>query len=592
MAIITPSQSVYTFATPAITVATFDDLFVGSGITLASATGFGVQASGSNTVHVYGTVTGGNAMLFLGDSATIIGAGGHVAGDTTGIFYGGDHGGPSIGTVAVLDNAGIIAAETGVYLDGGPARIANTGSIFGAPGLGQVQAAAGTAIYQTAGVFQKTLIENSGLIASTDGVTAINLDGSASDVITNSGMIRGIVDLGDGSDRFDSTDGQFRVQGLQFGIVDGEAGADTLIGSAYQDVLRGGSGTDTLVGLAGDDTMDGGSEADRMSGGTGSDIYFVEDAGDVVDETGGNGIDTVSSSVNFSFADTAHAIGAIENLLLAGAATAANGTGNALANTITGNSFANILDGSGGNDILHGEASTDTSVGGAGNDILDGGTQADHMYGGVGNDVYLVDNGGDVVDETGGNGIDAVQSSVNFSLADAVHAKGAVERLTLTGTAANGTGNALANVLVGNGVGNILSGAAGNDSLYGLAGNDKLVGGLGNDTLVGGLNADVFVFNTTLNAATNRDTITDFNHVDDTMQLENAIFAKLGAAGALNPGFFFAGAAAHDANDHIIYNQATGALFYDVNGNAAGGTIQFATIANHAALAANDFVVI
>ena len=55
------------------------------------------------------------------------------------------------------------------------------------------------------------------------------------------------------------------------------------------------------------------------------------------------------------------------------------------------------------------------------------------MFGGTGNDTYVVDNVGDVVDETGGDGTDTVQSSISFSLADPVHAIGDIENLTLTG---------------------------------------------------------------------------------------------------------------------------------------------------------------
>jgi Ca2+-binding RTX toxin-like protein len=139
-----------------------------------------------------------------------------------------------------------------------------------------------------------------------------------------------------------------------------------------------------------------------------------------------------------------------------------------------------------------------------------------------------------------------------------------------------------------------VAGDAGNDELHGGIGNDTLFGGAGNDKLTGGLNNDFFVFNTAPNTSTNRDVITDFNHVADTFRLENAVFTKLGAGGvhALSPTFFRVGAAALDANDFIVYNQATGVLSYDVNANASGGAVAFALLTSRPVLAANDFAVI
>jgi Ca2+-binding RTX toxin-like protein len=135
-----------------------------------------------------------------------------------------------------------------------------------------------------------------------------------------------------------------------------------------------------------------------------------------------------------------------------------------------------------------------------------------------------------------------------------------------------------------------LFGGLGNDRLNGGAGNDLLNGQNGSDSLVGGAGIDFFVFNSPLTAA-NRDTILDFSHVYDTIRLAHSIFTGMGT-GQLKPAYFFAGARAHDANDHIIYNKATGALFYDSDGIGPHAQVQFATLANHAAINNTDFVLI
>jgi Ca2+-binding RTX toxin-like protein len=363
-----------------------------------------------------------------------------------------------------------------------------------------------------------------------------------------------------GSDRIDGGDGNDWLFGASNTILNGAwfgspilvqwnglNGAD--IADKYWTIAgemqASDASADVLVGGAGNDYLNGGLLGDKMSGGTGNDTYIVDSLGDYVDEIGGNGIDVVLSAASFNLGGT-HALGQVENLTLLQSAAALVAFGNGLGNILTGNSFANTLNG------------------------------------GLGNDTYVLGSeatGRDTVTDAGG--IDTITSTVSRSLA----AYPAIENLQLLGTAAiGGVGNALANVLTGNTAGNVLSGGAGNDTIRGH---------LGNDTLTGGANNDSFTFNTAPNYSTNRDVVTDFTHGVDKFWMENAVFTKLGAAGVLlNPAFLRVGAAAVDANDFIVYNKATGGLFYDSNANAAGGLLAVAVLINKPLLSASDFAVI
>jgi Ca2+-binding RTX toxin-like protein len=193
-----------------------------------------------------------------------------------------------------------------------------------------------------------------------------------------------------------------------------------------------------------------------MSGGGGDDVYVVDSAADVVTEYAGEGTDTVLSSVSRTLGSNQ------ENLTLNGAAPV-SGTGNSLANVLTGNGA---------------------------NNTLNGGSGADRMAGGAGNDTYVVDSAGDVVVENPGEGIDLVQSSVTYALAEHI------ENLTLTGSSSiSGTGNGLDNLITGNSGANTLVGNAGNDTLDGGAGSDTMRGGAGDDVYVVGSSGDVVAEN-------------------------------------------------------------------------------------------------
>jgi Ca2+-binding RTX toxin-like protein len=236
---------------------------------------------------------------------------------------------------------------------------------------------------------------------------------------------------------------------INYGLT---ANVETLVLQGSADLQAFGNGlANGMFGNTGNNLIDGGVGADAMAGGAGNDTYFVENAGDAVIESAGQGTDAAFASINYGL--TAN----VETLVLQGAADL-QGFGNGLANTLFGNT---------------------------GNNLLDGGIGADVMAGGTGNDTYFVDNAADGVIESAGQGTDAVFAAVNHALAVNV------ETLVLQGTAGlSGTGNALANSIFGN---------SGNNTLDGQAGADVLTGNVGNDT---------FVFNI---GQGNGDTIVDFN---------------------------------------------------------------------------------
>ncbi len=90
--------------------------------------------------------------------------------------------------------------------------------------------------------------------------------------------------------------------------------------------------------------------------------------------------------------------------------------------------------------------------------------------------------------------------------------------------------------------------------------------------------------------AGNIDTIVNFNVADDTIELDSAVFTGL-AAGALDPGAFHTGAAATNAGHRVIYDSATGQLFFDTDGLGGADQILFATLAPGLALTSSDFII-
>jgi Ca2+-binding RTX toxin-like protein len=141
-----------------------------------------------------------------------------------------------------------------------------------------------------------------------------------------------------------------------------------------------------------------------------------------------------------------------------------------------------------------------------------------------------------------------------------------------------------------------LIGSANADVLQGRGGNDSLQGGGGVDTLTGGAGNDFFVFVAAPGTA-NADLVTDFATGVDKLQMENAVMSAIDATGNFAAGDvrFWAAAGAtsgHDADDRIVYNSSTGALYYDADGGGGGAAQLIATIQGQPAVTATDIAVI
>jgi VCBS repeat-containing protein len=402
--------------------------------------------------------------------------------------------------------------------------------------------------------------------------------------------------------------------------VTGVEGNDVLLGNAGADMLQAGIGNDHLNGLGG---------ADNMSGNTGDDTYIVDNAGDVVNELGGQGRDVVYAAVSYQLAAGSE-VEVLSTLSQAGTG-AIQLIGNALGQEIYGNAGANFIEGGGGTDYLIGLGGNDTYVvdsmddviveaigggtdtvyarnsytlsagaevetlstisqdgttplslignafgqtiyGNAGANFIDGGGGTDLLVGLGGNDTYIVDSASDYVAEDVGAGRDVVYAQASYALGNNEEIEVLSTASQAAATAIDLTGNEFVNEIYGNAGANVLNGRAGSDYLLGLGG------------------ADTFAFTSAL-GSDNIDHIGDFLAVDDTIALDDAVFTGL-ALGALNANAFVLGTAAGDADDRIIYDSATGALYYDADGNGADAAVQFASLQGAPPINSSDFQVI
>jgi Ca2+-binding RTX toxin-like protein len=207
----------------------------------------------------------------------------------------------------------------------------------------------------------------------------------------------------------------------------------------------------------------------------------------------------------------------------------------------------------------------------------------DGIFGG-----YTIANGVTIENATGGNGDDFLRGNGVGNLLIGGKGDDIIRGASGKDTLKGGAGK---DVIMGGRDGDLLSGGVGKDTLDGKSGNDTLYGDKGKDDLTGGPGHDAFVFAETIESA-KADTITDFAPGKDAIWLSASIFTALGGLGTLGAGKFHIGSSAHNSSDRIIYNDATGALIYDKNGDQSGGAKHFATLDAGLALTHNDFIVV
>ncbi|MEH2245246.1 calcium-binding protein [Nostoc sp.] len=379
--------------------------------------------------------------------------------------------------------------------------------------------------------------------------------------------------------------------------INGLSGNDLLRGGAGSDILVGGAGNNTLVGDAGDDflNVDYSTGNNLLSGGVGNDdLSAIASTGDNL-LNGGDGNDTLSASGNTAFYDPnpdnpkdpslgnntlnggagddflSASYSSGDNLLNGGDCNdtlSASGTDNRYDTPTSGN---NILNGGAGDDRLDVYLSTGNNLlsGGDGNDTINGSTT-----------------GNDTID--GGTGDDLLSS--RFYFGDYYPTEGITSTFNATtniGSITRGTNQ----VSYKNIERLDILGTEYDDLIVGSNGNDTLTGGDGgNDTLYGGSGTDTFAFNS-FNQGIDR--LYDFNVTNELIQVTAAGFGGGLSIGSLKTSQFTLGASATTSTQRFIYNNITGALFFDQDGSANAFTqVQFAQLSAGLSLTKNNFAVV
>ncbi len=371
----------------------------------------------SNTKTIAGAVTiGGNGSDTSTNKLTNSGT---IGANNSGFSYGGGNGIDTITNSGKLNgalflgdgantliNSGTIGGSGNVDGGTGVDKITNSGTISGGVGLGgsadTITNAVRVGNVGVGGTITGGVNTGDGADMFNNFVTFQVLVGTVLTTVTASGKVGGIIDLGNGDDRFN-----------------GGAFAETVKDGNGSDVINLGGGNDIYIATGGAPVLDGVN--DIINGGLGTDTYDASAATGFV-------------KVNFSLlarggVAAGTAIGPNVDGAVVGHRDTLSNFENALgggdADEFYGSETANRFDGGAGDDQLFGFGGNDLLIGGFGIDTLVGGAGADRMTGGVDGDTFrynaVADSGvtaatrDTITDFTGG----ATGDIIDLSLIDA-----------------------------------------------------------------------------------------------------------------------------------------------------------------------------
>ncbi|NDV24084.1 calcium-binding protein [Desulfovibrio sp. JC022] len=401
-------------------------------------------------------------------------------------------------------------------------------------------------------------------ISNDVNITLSSTSGSAT-IEDGTGAVAYTVDLesvenvigGSGDDYIRGTTGANTIYGGDGAdSVYSNYGSDLIYGGKGNDTLYGRSGSNTIYGEEGNDYLTDGSNNDYISGGSGNDTISLNKGVDTA--YGDSGDDKI-----YVYWDKAYiyAGSGDDKVILADATgpfAAANGT-------IEGGSGNDTLYGGGINDYIWGGSDDDTIDGKKGNDTLYGDSGNDSIDGSQGDDFIFAGSGNDNID--GGDDTDTL-SYINATTSVTVN----LESGTATGWGTD-TIASIESIIGSNQDDNITSHNSGTESI---------TGGQGADTIT--LN-DASTTKIYYNAiAEGGDHIKNFDSGTD-----NFNFASSGGfsdtAGFKSYNTDAAGDAYDGTNASIgsntptfVYDDHNNQLWYDSNGDNAGGATLISTI--------------